>query len=616
LSTLTFLNIKNLDSFINEIKKLHLLRRVPENSWGEFAFDESEYVIKPTKEFWEIIKLLETPSSERNTKQLKQEILNKIINAIRFNDCFYLASFTRTITVNLNECSDDDLFLWILFFQLLLVNYFTAADEVVNVQNQKNFKNFFSIIGSQSRDNKYFRKPLYNLNEDFIKRFNVNLDKYGMFSPNITKWESDPLILWGEKERLGDMECELDQYPLEGLKVYLGPNYFHQVFDELKFVITSRRNLQKLQPLYRSWNSSRDNLRVPGRTSLSWFNQVQKWPQTMVGLRNISKLFKTTLGFRYGISRNWSNNQPNPFSGLGLESVLIFSSTFSTQSLSPHFFFSYYRYPKKRDSYYTQNIYAHEKTLSEFVTNFFTSAKVNTSDYYFKNRVLKILSKRSSLYSSLTVEDKSLSLKTYGLDRAVELRIYPVRPPLLFNIEWDDSLPELDTTKILYKQVRITFNWKNFTINIKGPVKKTKMLFFIGSLYWEFNLRCSNYHLITVAGFETTPSTYIFFNYLKEYEDSGMDRDVGKRSLKYLRFDQLLWDEISRKPILKFLELTLEIHPNIFLKVSKMFLTTNDNRMQERGFCQGGFTPTYLLRDYWIRQKFGDSDRFNSWRYK
>jgi hypothetical protein len=84
----------------------------------------------------------------------------------------------------------------------------------------------FSLCGSQARNNKYFRKPLYNLNESFLKKLNRDYQKQGM---NVSRWENDDTVSREEK-----MITSGEALPLVGFKVYLGSNYFHPVYDKLK----------------------------------------------------------------------------------------------------------------------------------------------------------------------------------------------------------------------------------------------------------------------------------------------------------------------------------------------------------------------------------------------
>jgi hypothetical protein len=466
----------------------------------------------------------------------------------------------------------------------------------------------FSLNGSQARNNKYFRKPLYNLNESFLKKLNRDYQKQGM---DVSRWENDDTVLREEK-----MTTLVEAFPLIGFKVYLGSNYFHPVYDKLKLTHKSVLDTDWLED---STGHEMYNTNIRMFSPPYWVGQIKRWLKTEVGFRNLYKLSKGVASFRYGIYRKWWDENWDPSY---LEAALLFSPTLSSKSLSPHFFFSRDRHPKiskqpHKGEFVFQEIEPiiitwfalYEETPSRFLINFFTSLKQTPQDYYFKNRVLKILKKKSTIYLPLTLEEKSLGLRLYGLDRESYSIAREKRAPLLFHIEREFSSTGSRTKKIFYKKIVIIFDWKDFTVSIKGPVKKLKTLFLIGSLYHAFNIDFPDVRKELI--YDHTKSTFstISFNYSKQLKGG-----VEYSKKKHLQFNEVFWDDITSERLGDLVELKVELLPNVLLTVSQMFLTTNDKAVGKSDFFLREFLPSWTLIELWENGRFGESDFYDSWR--
>jgi hypothetical protein len=607
---LNFLKTKNHKLFINEIRQLNLLRLGTLEDLRCFDTDRFGENPQPSKEFWEVVKLLEHPSKSKSL-MTKKKILKILTEVFRDFWPFGFSSYDRTITLGLHSCKES--FLGVLFLCLLLSEYFTTDCNKIKQTCTKQFKNMFAVIGSQALDNKYFRKPLHTLDEGFLGEFTRNQKKADL---NTTIWDSDKAISQEERE----LFLTIDR-PFYGFKIYLGPNYFHPILNHLKFkhkVQEQRRWLRNAEIAY----MLKEGYRM--FSPQHWDNQIMRWRRTLVGHRNLYKLVKGSLNFRYGICRGWWDED---WEVSLLESAILFSPTLTTHTLSPHFFFSYYRHPKISKQPYKGKFPHHEvepeivgwcpiyeKTPSQFLLKFFESLRTKPSNYYFKNSVLNVLKKKSKFYVPLTYEEKRLSLKVYGVTKESYSIIREKRAPVLFNIEKEFRSDGADTKQFYFNKLLIKFNWENFTLVVSGPTKKLKILFFLASLYWEFNKPLTNVKVPSPQGFNNLVRPVIIFQSFKDCKSLRTKKNTNPVSRKYDEFGQILWDDLTSRPKSGFIKLTLSFHPNILLKVSKMFLTTNDKTIRKSNFVLNKYLPSQALVTDWNKREFGDDEFFESWR--
>ena len=110
-----------------------------------------------------------------------------------------------------------------LFFHLLLINYFT--NNSLNIQHRLSFK------GLLAYDPKYFQSPLTTLNTCFLKKFiadhRFNLrEKILCDSLKLLKTEAIQYVEQSEVKSLS--------YNLFYFKIHLGSDYFHPIFRDLR----------------------------------------------------------------------------------------------------------------------------------------------------------------------------------------------------------------------------------------------------------------------------------------------------------------------------------------------------------------------------------------------
>ena len=238
MPNLNFLNIKNLKHFINYIEQLHELRL---NNCPQFKQEELNYYglkPQPTKDFWKIIKLLKQEPKKRSSELTKRKVLSIVTRTFYPLRPFVFSSFRRTITLPLHGCKE--LFIGILFLQLLLVDYFTSSEEFVHLKKTTKFLNVLSIIGLRAYEDKYFNKPLRNINNTFLRAF---LNHSKKTSPTYLNYLKHEWITREEKSWVNNT------HPLlSGFKVYLGDSYFHKIFNNFKsnHISNLKKNQQQI----------------------------------------------------------------------------------------------------------------------------------------------------------------------------------------------------------------------------------------------------------------------------------------------------------------------------------------------------------------------------------
>ena len=107
----------------------------------------------------------------------------------------------------------------------------------------------------------------------------------------------------------------------------------------------------------------------------------------------------------------------------------------------------------------------------------------SSTDSYFRNTTLSLLKKPLNKSVLLTSEDKKLKLKLYELMKDGKPLSDLGRPPIIFPIARKFESDHNRFKSLKYKSVSIIFDWKEFSILIKGAREDLKLIFLIGSLY-------------------------------------------------------------------------------------------------------------------------------------
>ena len=202
----------------------------------------------------------------------------------------------------------------------------------------------------------------------------------------------------------------------------------------------------------------------------------------------------------------------------------------------------------------------------------------------------------------------------YGVTKDSYSIVREKRAPVLFNVEKEFKSDGADLKQFYFNKLLIKFNWENFTLVISGPTKKLKIIFLLASLYWEFNTHLTDDEIPSPLGFNNLLRPAIMFQFFKDRKSLRTKKNTNPLSRKYSEFGQVLWSDLTSKPNPGFIKLTLTFHPNILLKVSKMFLTTNDKTIRKSNFVLNKYLPSQALVTDWNKREFGDSEFFESWR--
>ena len=91
------------------------------------------------------------------------------------DDHLEFSSFSRTLTWRLSDTMD--LFVQILVLQLLTVNYFKPNYDLNKLPTLLGGKNIVSIYGRQAYNPFYHKKALFNINEEVLKKLNLEHDR-------------------------------------------------------------------------------------------------------------------------------------------------------------------------------------------------------------------------------------------------------------------------------------------------------------------------------------------------------------------------------------------------------------------------------------------------------
>ena len=203
--------------------------------------------------------------------------------------------------------------------------------------------------------------------------------------------------------------------------------------------------------------------------------------------------------FRYGLCLDWSDYNEEDEENDGrvrrlVETAVLFSPMIKSNTLSPHFYFSKFRHPYIGDFGGTTflpfskfsggriKVERLEHPIS-FLTNFFDKLSQDRQNYTLKNKTLSLLSKQQKRYSNLTDTEKKINLKFYGLHRDFYKILEICRPPLLFYVKRKFETDGTTRERVKYEHFFIEYNWKLFTISVKGKTEKLKFILLVSSLY-------------------------------------------------------------------------------------------------------------------------------------
>jgi hypothetical protein len=181
LATLNFINIKDINRFISEVKKLHIHRQFSnESSDRDLAYNKKVFSkeIEPTQDFYHLLKLVENSNRQADFTKNRSKVMNLIIKLLPETGKYVIrgapltfTSFSRTITWYLSD--KMDLFVQILTLQLLAVNYFKSSPSLKD-------RNILSICGRHAYNPFYFKQVLSDINEEVLTDLNSEHDRLSM----------------------------------------------------------------------------------------------------------------------------------------------------------------------------------------------------------------------------------------------------------------------------------------------------------------------------------------------------------------------------------------------------------------------------------------------------
>ena len=124
-----------------------------------------------------------------------------------------------------------DLFVQILVLQLLTVNYFKPNYDLNKLPTLLGGKNIVSIYGRQAYNPFYHKKALFNINEEVLKKLNLEHDRLKITRKCLYSeaFKKNMPICSGERW----FSAHRQRY-LTGFKLYLGVNYFDGGLQPLK----------------------------------------------------------------------------------------------------------------------------------------------------------------------------------------------------------------------------------------------------------------------------------------------------------------------------------------------------------------------------------------------
>ena len=108
MANLKFINIKDVDYFVSEVKKLHVHRQFsPECNNVELAYNKKVFQkdIEPTQDFFHLLELVQNSNQSTNFTKNRSKVMRLIIKLLPKTGTYYIrgyplifSSFSRTIS--------------------------------------------------------------------------------------------------------------------------------------------------------------------------------------------------------------------------------------------------------------------------------------------------------------------------------------------------------------------------------------------------------------------------------------------------------------------------------------------------------------------------------------
>ena len=102
MANLNFINIKDINCFISEVKKLHVHRQFSDEC-NDIELEYNEKVfrkeIEPTQEFFHLLEVIKNSNRDINFTKNRSKVMGLIIKLLPEKEDFLtFSSFSRTIT--------------------------------------------------------------------------------------------------------------------------------------------------------------------------------------------------------------------------------------------------------------------------------------------------------------------------------------------------------------------------------------------------------------------------------------------------------------------------------------------------------------------------------------
>ena len=578
MANLKFINIKDVDYFVSEVKKLHVHRQFsPECNNVELAYNKKVFQkdIEPTQDFFHLLELVQNSDQSTNFTKNRSKVMRLIIKLLPERGTYQIrgyplvfSSFSRTISWTLSD--EMDLFVQILILQLLTANYFKLKSNLDKLPTLLKNKNIVSIMGRHAYNPRYHNKVLLDINEGVLKELNLEHERLKITREYLrnTIFKENNRICSNERwYALGQRRY------LTGFKLHLGENYFDEGLEPLK---SYNEKCYKIC-VGREWESC--SWKHFKRRTPTWYyhEQIKRWQKTKLGHVNLHKLHKRTILLNYGIPFCWTTEE-NRWSLV--EDFLKFSPFISTKTLSPYFCYLYFWKPKNQYIIPTHlnplpMLYKVLKDLNE-KNNVLVSAEQlvrerakNSTHSYFRNITLSLLKKHLYDFTLLTSNDKKLKLKLYELIQDGEPLPLSERAPLIFPVEREFESNHNRFKSLKYKGVSIIFDWKEFSVLLKGRRQDLKLIFLIGALYWDFSKNKIKLTSPVVHGWKPRKFYQILIKNFANNTNLLSTRSVFKN------FDKDLLTVLLNIKWEEDLEIELQFKPSTFVHLIKTTLTTN-----------------------------------------
>ena len=618
MANLNFINIKNIDCFISEVKKLHVHRQFSDESniWDQ-AYNEKVFKkeIEPTEDFFFLLELVKNSNQSTGFFKNRSKVMNLMIKLFSKRveygangSPLVFSSLSRTITWYLSD--EMDLFVQILFLQLLASNYFNLNYDLNKPRVLLKDKNILSICGRHAYNPFYYKKALFNINEGVLRDLNFEHDRL-----KITRqYLRDVVFKEGNSFCIDERVYALQQRRyLKGFKLHLGVNYFDAGLEPLKSYNNKEYKINVNRRLGQYWWRN-----LKGRTEVCYYhNQIKRWQKTKLGHTNLRKLYKRALFLNYGIRLDWTIDE-NDFSEL--EEFVKFSPFISSKTLSPHFRYSYFQRPKNQYTIPTNlnplpMLYKGLQELNERNAVLTPAEELvrerakNSTHFYFRNNTLSLLKKNLNNCTALTLSDTKLKLKLYELIQTGERLPAENRAPLIFPVARQFESDYNRFKIIKYKTISIIFDWKEFSVLIKGVGSNLKLIFFLGSLYWDFSKDNVKLTSPIIRGWKPRKLNRIIVKH------SRNNKSVSLIKTTFKSFDKNLIKALSNIECEEDLEIELQFKPSTFVYLIKTTLTTNTRSTiirENRGFNSG---LNERLSSWWGSGEETEFGYQESWRF-